>query len=329
MVTKSLLWDTFMRQWIELRRLLLKPLVMIQQNILRYLKETIAKAFGDDSTKYSEVFDIIDKRWQDQLHRPLHAAGYYLNPAFFYDHPNIEGDDEVMRGLYQVIEKMVPTQDQDKVDRQLDIYRHAGGLFGMEIAKRNRKKKSPAPELQKLAVRVLSLTCSSSGCERNWSTFEQIQTKKRNKLDHKRLQDLVYCKYNQALKERYDRRDSIDPIKLADIDESNEWLLGQFGAGENAENDLVEGEDNLTYGVIGDAIGVEEDDSMYLRSTNRFRGSSSGIGSSSRRRELVSESEDEEEFNDEEEETEDEDIPLEGDDDDVNDDDVNEDDLNH
>ncbi|XP_020250263.1 uncharacterized protein LOC109827663 [Asparagus officinalis] len=203
-------------------------------------KEANAKAFVDDSTKYSEVFDIIDKRWQDQLHQPLHIAGYYLNLAFSYDHPNIQGDNKVMKCLYQVIEKIVPTQDQDKIDRQLDIYRHAGGLFGIMIAKRNRKKKSLVPELQKLAIRVLSLTCSSFDYKRNWSTFEQIHTKKRNRLDHKRLQDL-YCKYNQALKKRFDCRDSIDPIKLADIDESNEWLLGQFGEGENAENDLVKG----------------------------------------------------------------------------------------
>ncbi|XP_020266106.1 uncharacterized protein LOC109841553 [Asparagus officinalis] len=239
-------------------------------------KEANAKAFVDDSTKYSEVFDIIDKRWQDQLHRPLHNVGYYLNPAFFYDHPNIQGDDEVMKCLYQVIEKMVPTQGQDKIDRQLDIYIGLlGGLFGIKIAKRNRKKKSlidwcesygaSAPELQKLV----------------------IHTKRRNILDHKRLHDLYY-KYNQALKERFDCRDSINPIKLDDIDESNEWLLGQFGEGKNAKNDLVKG---------------------Y------------GIGSSSRRREPVSESEDEEEFNDDEEETGEEDIPFEGDDDDVNEDD--------
>jgi hypothetical protein len=30
------------------------------------------------------------------------------------------------------------------------------------------------PELQKFAIRVLSLTCSSSGCERNWSAFEMV-----------------------------------------------------------------------------------------------------------------------------------------------------------
>nr|GEY31252.1 hypothetical protein [Tanacetum cinerariifolium] len=39
------------------------------------------------------------------------------------------------------------------------------------------------PVLQKMAIKILSLTTSSSGCERNWSAFEGIHTKKRNRLD--------------------------------------------------------------------------------------------------------------------------------------------------
>ncbi|CAL9083741.1 unnamed protein product, partial [Musa acuminata var. zebrina] len=53
------------------------------------------------------------------------------------------------------------------------------------------------PNLQKFAVKVLSLTCSASGCERNWSVFEHIHSKRRNRLEHQRLHDLVYIKYNQ------------------------------------------------------------------------------------------------------------------------------------
>ena len=33
---------------------------------------------------------------------------------------------------------------------------------------------STTPNLQKFAIRVLSLTCSSSGCERNWSVFQHV-----------------------------------------------------------------------------------------------------------------------------------------------------------
>ena len=46
-------------------------------------KETIAKSFNKDESKYNDVFTIIDNRWTCQLHRPLHAAGHFLNPEFF------------------------------------------------------------------------------------------------------------------------------------------------------------------------------------------------------------------------------------------------------
>jgi len=29
---------------------------------------------------YMPIWNIIDARWELQLHRPLHAAAYYLNP---------------------------------------------------------------------------------------------------------------------------------------------------------------------------------------------------------------------------------------------------------
>jgi hypothetical protein len=52
---------------------------------------------------------------------------------------------------------------------------------------------SHCPQLQKFAISILSQTCSASGCERNWSVFERIHTKKRNRLEQKRLNDLVLC----------------------------------------------------------------------------------------------------------------------------------------
>ncbi|VFQ82614.1 unnamed protein product [Cuscuta campestris] len=79
--------------------------------------------------------------------------------------------------------------------------------------------------------------------------------KKRNRLAQKRLNDLVYVKYNRALQRRYNARDSIDPISLSDIDDSNEWLTGEM---DGEENDLVfEGED-LTWTQVSEASGANE-----------------------------------------------------------------------
>jgi len=80
---------------------------------------------------------------------------------------------------------MVPdASEKSKIDLQLDSFNDATRLFSIEAAKITRDKKTPAkwwdsygdecPELQKFAIPVLSLTCSSSGCERNWSAFKMI-----------------------------------------------------------------------------------------------------------------------------------------------------------
>ena len=49
-----------------------------------------------------------------------------------------------------------------------------------------------APNLQKIDIKVLSQTCSSSGCERNWSTWLLIHTKLRNRLAMNKLHKLVF-----------------------------------------------------------------------------------------------------------------------------------------
>ncbi|XP_062187889.1 uncharacterized protein LOC133891187 [Phragmites australis] len=55
-------------------------------------------------------------------------------------------------------------------------------------------------ELQKIARRIVSQCMSSSGCERNWSTFAMVHTKLRNRLGYEKLHKLVYVHYNLKLR---------------------------------------------------------------------------------------------------------------------------------
>ncbi|KAJ1431394.1 Ribonuclease H-like superfamily [Sesbania bispinosa] len=166
-------------------------------------KETIMKSFKNES-KYKDVFAIIDKRWDIQLYRPLHATGHFLNPEFFYTNPQMEFNGEIIRGLYDCINKLLGDSEMEKiVHKELAQYKATSGMFGSTTAKAMRGEVAPdTPYLQQLAIRILSLTCSASGCERNWSVFEQVHAKKRNRLEHKRLHDLVFVKYNQTLHRR-------------------------------------------------------------------------------------------------------------------------------
>jgi hypothetical protein len=56
------------------------------------------------------------------------------------------------------------------------------------------------PNLQKFAIRILSQTCNAFGCERNWSVFECIHTKKHNCLERKWLNGMVFVQYNLRLR---------------------------------------------------------------------------------------------------------------------------------
>ncbi|XP_057991918.1 uncharacterized protein LOC131173766 [Hevea brasiliensis] len=183
----------------------------------------------------------------------------------------IESDEEVNTGLLSCIHKM--EKNSAKVDMILDEiekYKVAAGTFGFPSAIRGRTTKSPAawwktygsstPNLQKFAVKVLSLTCSASGCERNWSVFEHLHSKKRNRLFQERLDNLVYVKYNRALLRRHTFGDITTPIDLANIDESNEWLLGELekGDGDDDDDSLIFMNDVLTWGDVGRAAGVSE-----------------------------------------------------------------------
>jgi len=93
------------------------------------------------------------------------------------------------------------------------------------------------PELQKFAIRIVLQCVSSSGCERNWSTFALVHTKLRNRLGYEKLRKLVYVRHNlkQRLKQGVGKNQTeekeADPCALSMdctlFDESNpimDWL---------------------------------------------------------------------------------------------------------
>ncbi|KAH1087150.1 hypothetical protein GLYMA_07G163900v4 [Glycine max] len=85
-----------------------KPAMGYTYEAMDKAKETIIKSFNNNESKYKDVFAIIDKRWNCQLHRPLHAVAYFLNPEFFYGNTDLEFDFEVTNGLFDCIKKMAP-----------------------------------------------------------------------------------------------------------------------------------------------------------------------------------------------------------------------------
>lgn len=73
------------------------------------------------------------------------------------------------------------------------------------------------------------------------------------------LQDLVFIKYNQKLKERFDSDDLIDPVVMDDdFDTNNLWLLGGEDEAQPDNDDMVFDGDDLSWLDVEIASGAAE-----------------------------------------------------------------------
>eukprot|EP00253_Pinus_taeda_P004515 PITA_04515 len=163
-------------------------------------KESIQAYYGDKRDegfqKQLLLWEVIDERWNNTPYRPIHVARIYLNPTFSYP-CGFVFDAEIMDGFLTCAQRMVrsPTK-RIEISKEMETYRMAGGTFGFEMTVTDRMAKmadawwrmygarilhlqkslakhvAPQPNMvlgssAKHGARILSQTCSSSGCERN------------------------------------------------------------------------------------------------------------------------------------------------------------------
>ncbi|XP_057756366.1 uncharacterized protein LOC130975621 [Arachis stenosperma] len=173
----------------------------------------IKEMFKHRKSAYQPYTEIINSRWDKHLKKNLHAAAYFLNLECFFSE-NYRESPDVMRALLDLVTLHCKVNNLDSVEamKEIHLYRDRKESFDRPEAIPAAKKLQPdewwrlfsssAPCLQKIAVRILSQASASSGCERNWSLFDQIHTIRRNRLEHDRLSDIVYVIYNLRLKSR-------------------------------------------------------------------------------------------------------------------------------
>ena len=78
---------------------------------------------------YEPIWEIIDKRWENQLHRPLHAIAYYLNPQLHFEDDFKKDNREVKEGLFICMMRLVKdVRVRNKINGQLLEFHFAKGL---------------------------------------------------------------------------------------------------------------------------------------------------------------------------------------------------------
>nr|XP_027093590.1 uncharacterized protein LOC113713992 [Coffea arabica] len=142
--------------WKKVRNVcaIMEPLVKVLKTIDQDNKPTLpiiyeamdrAKMAIQKSVKsWKTIWEVIDNRWYNQLHRDLHAAAYFLNPILQYSGTCEFNLDEVRRGLKNVIAKLEPNLDA-QVDsiNEIKIFADKKGGFGSAIVARALPKSLP------------------------------------------------------------------------------------------------------------------------------------------------------------------------------------------
>ncbi|KAL8248797.1 hypothetical protein R6Q59_005665, partial [Mikania micrantha] len=245
-----------------------KPSMGFIYGELEKAKNEIKKALNDNKTAFDPIIDIISNKSSNRLDTCLHLTAYILNPYYFYNNPEVRDDLNANDAVVDFVGVLFP-KDYEKqkeiLSVELPIYKRKQGKFDRPIALKgcevNDDTFDPAnwwetygnstPNLKRIAMRILSLTTSSSGCERNWSTFEGVHTKKRNRLDPTKLNDLVFVQFNANLMEKNKKRKMRNhEVLLADDGSmAKEWVV------DDADEEIEPG---LTYGMVSEAAGVDE-----------------------------------------------------------------------
>ncbi|XP_010263167.1 PREDICTED: uncharacterized protein LOC104601510 [Nelumbo nucifera] len=186
-------------------------------------KESMKKFFNYKNAEYGPIMDIIDRRWNRQMGKRLHLAGYYFYSAFQYDPKSKVKSPDVMPAVFDVIEKLAIKSDDAviKLNKELTLFEDYHGNFGRPFLAKAFKSMPPGewwsifgcntPNLKRVVVQILSQMCSSSRCECNWSVFERIHTKRRNRRKTKSL-DPIGHEYADVVEDWIVHNDEDPPL---------------------------------------------------------------------------------------------------------------------
>ena len=151
----------------------------------------------------STLQELLGSRWEF-LHQPIYAAAYALNPQFW--HQDLESVEEVMQGLRDVLERLLGPDLANVALQEWQDFRARKGAFSGEAAAAGARSMLPyrfwgiygtgCKTLRPIAVRLLAQCASASPCERNWSAYDFVHSRKRNRLGVLKAQQLVYVFQN-------------------------------------------------------------------------------------------------------------------------------------
>ncbi|KAM0850483.1 hypothetical protein ACQ4PT_053047 [Festuca glaucescens] len=172
-------------------------------------RHELSSLFEEGSADQKKYLDVVDKRVTHLCDDTLMVAAGLLDPQGHYKF-KLASDRIRQRAFTKAIMKIADPEDAIEAIEQFGQYSSFRGNFDTQMVRDGASRLSPTQwwlsfggdvgTLQKYALRIVSQCTSSSGCERNWSTFALIHTQVRNRLGYEKLHKLVYVHYNLQLR---------------------------------------------------------------------------------------------------------------------------------
>ncbi|KAK9288101.1 hypothetical protein L1049_016548 [Liquidambar formosana] len=205
------------------------------ENVKMAIYQHEGKEENEESTFYSVVHAILIDWWTKNS-TPLHCLAHSLNPRYYSEEwlneaPNRvppHKDLEIQEERNKCLKRYFPNAENRRVAiLEYARFSGAGEGFSSFDSLHDRRGLDPkawwmvygaaAPLLQNIALKLLGQLCSSSCCERNWSTYSFIHSMKRNKIQPQRAEDLVFVHTNLRLLSRKSEKYMRGPSKMWDV----------------------------------------------------------------------------------------------------------------
>ncbi|KAM0919901.1 hypothetical protein ACQ4PT_007893 [Festuca glaucescens] len=191
-----------------------------------------AKSLLDEVGKMNWSFHCLafalSPKYYDQEYLATPAPGGGQRKA-----PN--EDSEVMQGVIEAFSRTAEDKkDYATLREEFNKFIMKKGLYELQPVQADAATMnaidwwfnygSETPNLNEVAKRVLSQPISSSSAERNWSTYSFIHNVKRNKLNTKTADKLVFIHANERLKRRFSEGYNSGPHYKWDVEPDNSLL---------------------------------------------------------------------------------------------------------
>ena len=182
--------------------------------------DSVLEQFGNMANHFSHhdtMMDSLQKRWM-KMDQQLFLLAYFLHPARQLKYINQQLEFAYPYSIAAYAAELFTrrfggtAEDKQPLFKQVAAYAAKRGAFASSIPNYQDPKDDPiifwslmaaaAPQLSKLAIHLAQIAVNSAAVERLFSAFLNIQTKRKNKLVHERVQKIAAIKSLLPVKPR-------------------------------------------------------------------------------------------------------------------------------